>query len=194
MNFEIIAAGIGGQGVLFLTRILCEVALKKKEHVIASEVHGMSQRGGSVTSHVKIGNFRGPLIKPGNADLLLALDWKEGLRNLHMLKRGGRAVFNAPFKFKIPATEIYSIDATESARRLGDIQLANLVILGYALSLNVLPFRSDEVRDVVHMLLPISKKELGLKALEAGFEGVIITPERRISYKTLKEILKGGVT
>ena len=74
MNMQIAITGRGGQGVLFLTRILSECALDMGLEVIASETHGMAMRGGSVISTLKVGPFRGPLIGSGQADLMLVLD------------------------------------------------------------------------------------------------------------------------
>ncbi len=71
MKMQIAITGRGGQGVLFLTKILTECALELGEEVIASEIHGMAMRGGSVISTLKVGNFRGPLIRGGQADLML---------------------------------------------------------------------------------------------------------------------------
>ena len=70
---QIVISGVGGQGVLFVTRLLAEAAIMKGISVFTSETHGMAQRGGTVLSHLKAGNFSSPLIRPGNANGLLAL-------------------------------------------------------------------------------------------------------------------------
>ena len=81
-----IISGVGGQGVLLLTRVFSEVALKDGYSIIGSEDHGMSQRGGSVITHLKIGDFDSPLVKKGNADVLLSLEKNEAYKTLHYLK------------------------------------------------------------------------------------------------------------
>ena len=82
------------QGILFTSRVLGKIALKRGENTIGSEEHGMAQRGGSVISHFKIGPYKSPLISVGDADILLAFDQNEGIRNLHFLNDGGHSVIN----------------------------------------------------------------------------------------------------
>ena len=91
---QYIIVGLGGQGILFSSRVLGHIAVSKGQHVMGSEVHGMAQRGGSVVSHFKVGPYASPLVRTGDADVLLAFDQNEGIRNLHFLKQGGRAVLN----------------------------------------------------------------------------------------------------
>ncbi len=87
---QIAITGRGGQGILFITRILGECALRSGWEVIASETHGMAQRGGSVISSIKIGPFRGPLIKSGQADLILVLHDGEVETFAHLLSPRAR--------------------------------------------------------------------------------------------------------
>src|SRR5574341_1699737 len=89
MEQKFVVAGIGGQGVIFATKVLSKAALLCGERVLASENHGMSQRGGSVLSHVKIGSDQSPLIRRGTADVLLAFDRLECIRNLPFVRAGG---------------------------------------------------------------------------------------------------------
>ena len=79
MNVQMIISGVGGQGVLLVTRIFSEFALRQGFPIIGSEDHGMSQRGGSVLTHLKIGPFNSPLVKKGGADILLSLEKDEAL-------------------------------------------------------------------------------------------------------------------
>ena len=74
MRTQMILAGVGGQGILFATKIFSELGLKIGLSVTGSETHGMSQRGGSVISHLKLGSFHSPLIRTGSADLLYSFD------------------------------------------------------------------------------------------------------------------------
>jgi indolepyruvate ferredoxin oxidoreductase beta subunit len=74
MQIRLVIAGIGGQGVVYATKVLSQVGLKRGDPVLASENHGMSQRGGSVMSHLKIGGSDAPLIRRGAADALVGLD------------------------------------------------------------------------------------------------------------------------
>jgi len=102
MNIQMIISGVGGQGVLLMTRIFAVFALREGYPLIGSEDHGMSQRGGSVMTHLKIGNFDSPLIKKGSADILLSLEKNEAYKTLYYLKPstsgrdGGLCFINAP--------------------------------------------------------------------------------------------------
>ena len=89
MNLEIVCAGIGGRGVLLASTILIETAIKADLNAMASDEYGMSQRGGSVVSLVKIGDFMSPLIGAEDADILLAFEESEFYSNLRFLKKGG---------------------------------------------------------------------------------------------------------
>ena len=94
MKQQIIVSGLGGQGAVTLTRLLAEAALALGMPVITSETHGMAQRGGTVISMVKVGNFRGPLIPAGAADLGLFLHGKNLAVHRHYLKPGGTMIVN----------------------------------------------------------------------------------------------------
>jgi indolepyruvate ferredoxin oxidoreductase beta subunit len=85
---QIIISGIGGQGVLFLTRLLAEAAINKGIPVFTSETHGMAQRGGTVISYFKAGNFTSPLIRPGRADGILSLKAENMAQHGAFLKPG----------------------------------------------------------------------------------------------------------
>ena len=90
MNIQMIISGVGGQGVLLVTRIFSELALKEGFPMIGSEDHGMSQRGGSVTSDVRFGDaVLSPMVPPGEADYLLVLEPSQVDPNRHVLKSAG---------------------------------------------------------------------------------------------------------
>lgn len=167
---QIAIIGRGGQGVLFLTRILGECALRTGREVIASETHGMAQRGGSVISTLKIGPFRGPLIRSGQADLLLALDEGEVETFAHLLSPRGTMVVNSKQnKYGL------AIDATRLAAQIGSPLMANLVLLGFALQHKKLFCGYELAAAVVKDLSPERYKEINEQALQVGFKGNIIT-------------------
>src|SRR3990170_8068403 len=95
-ELKLLLAGVGGQGVVFATRLLAGTAAGMGLPVLASETHGMSQRGGSVLAHLKVGGTAAPLIRRGTADALLAFDRDEALRNLPFLRAGAAAYINTP--------------------------------------------------------------------------------------------------
>ncbi|MCP4023006.1 MAG: hypothetical protein GY729_14285, partial [Desulfobacteraceae bacterium] len=91
-----VLSGLGGQGILFLTKILATTALKNGYNILGAETHGMAQRGGSVVSHLKIGDTGSSLIRAGSADFLISMDESEAYRYLPYLKKGGKLYANAP--------------------------------------------------------------------------------------------------
>ncbi len=131
-NYQVVISGVGGQGVLFITRLLAEAAIKNGFSVFTSETHGMAQRGGTVVSHIKVGNFSSPLIRPGHADFIFAL--KEKNMDLHgaYLKPGGMAVINGTGKTS-PDQGRFVFDCEKPAKNMGSPKSANLILLGYAL-------------------------------------------------------------
>jgi indolepyruvate ferredoxin oxidoreductase beta subunit len=92
---QILISGVGGQGVLFVTRILAEAAIARGLAVFTSETHGMAQRGGTVVSHLKVGEFHSPLIRAGQADGLLALKAENLSQHMSFLKPGGWVFLNS---------------------------------------------------------------------------------------------------
>ena len=132
---QILVSGVGGQGVLFVTRLLADAAIGKGVRVLTSETHGMAQRGGVVVSHLKVGDFASPLIRAGRADGLIALKEENLPAHHRILRPGGWAVANAraaPGKrFPFP---VHAVDADGIAGGAGNPQGANLVLLGFALA------------------------------------------------------------
>ena len=172
MKINIILAGVGGQGILSIAAILDTAALQQNLYVKQSEIHGMSQRGGAVESHVRISDqaIFSDLIPSGKADLIIALEPMELLRYLPFLKQDGWLVTDAnPFEnienypdLKSVLNEIKThhnhkiINALKSAKDLGNSKVANMVLLGAASSL--LPL-SDEVILKATQTLFLSKGE-----------------------------------
>jgi indolepyruvate ferredoxin oxidoreductase beta subunit len=128
MDLQMVIVGLGGDGIIFMTRVLVEGFYRSGHPVISTETHGMAMRGGSVISQIKIGNYRSPLIRYGEADVLLGTSMAEAQRNLPFLKEGGTAIMNTK------AQGDHCIDATGIAHRLGNPRGGNVVLLGYALA------------------------------------------------------------
>ena len=147
---NILVVGTGGQGVMTATEILAEAAIALGHDVKKTEVAGMAQRGGVVSSHLRFGKrVLSPQITPGQADVLLAFEAAEGMRWQHMLKPGGITLMNTA-KLVPPVVElglfdypedpiaeirksgnkVVAFDATSIAQALGDIRLGNTVMLG----------------------------------------------------------------
>jgi indolepyruvate ferredoxin oxidoreductase beta subunit len=186
---NILVVGIGGQGVMTATEILAEAAIALGHDAKKTEVAGMAQRGGVVSSHLRFGSrVLSPQITPGNADVLLAFEAAEGLRWRHMLRPDAIAlVNNSRFvppvvelglfdypedpigQMKASGTRVVAFDATTIALELGDIRLGNTVMLG-AIA-DHLPFSADDLLACV--LRRFQKKgekmvDLNRRAFEAG--------------------------
>jgi indolepyruvate ferredoxin oxidoreductase beta subunit len=132
---QILVSGVGGQGVLFVTRLLADAAIGKGARVLTSETHGMAQRGGVVVSHLKIGDFASPLIRAGRADGLLVLKEENLSAHFRFLRPGGWAVANSkPGPGKAFPFPVHAVDADGIAAAGGNPQGANLVLLGFALA------------------------------------------------------------
>lgn len=180
-TYQIVISGVGGQGVLFITRLLAEAAIQKGLPVFTSETHGMAQRGGTVISHLKIGDFASPLISPGNADGLIALKAESLDQHGGFLKSGGWAVINGPAPPTIEETaRRYYLDADRLAREMDDARSVNLIMLGFALS-NVrrgvlghdgLYCSPHDVEAVLERRLKVKnhRRQSSLQALKAGAE------------------------
>jgi len=109
MKYQIVIAGFGGQGVVFLVKVLAICAGNRDIPFLGTENHGMSQRGGEVSCDIKIGGFSNPVIDKGQADLMISLEINEGLRNIMLLKLSGTFVTNARAKDKMPELPFQSV-------------------------------------------------------------------------------------
>lgn len=132
---QILVSGMGGQGVLFVTRLLADVAIGRGLNVLTSETHGMAQRGGVVVSHLKVGDFQSPLIRECHADGIIVLREENLPAHGKFLRPGGWAVVNAREApgggFAFP---VHAVDSEGIARRAGNPPGANLVLLGFTLA------------------------------------------------------------
>jgi indolepyruvate ferredoxin oxidoreductase beta subunit len=132
---QILISGLGGQGVLFITSLLAEAAIDKGLPVFTSETHGMAQRGGTVVSHFKVGDFASPLIRPFQADGLLVLKEENIAQHGSFLKKGGWAVVNSDRDLSIDKhTAATGVDADKLAQEISSPKSVNLIVLGYALA------------------------------------------------------------
>ncbi len=166
MKKDIIISGVGGQGILTISAILDTAALKAGYNIKQSEVHGMSQRGGAVQSHVRISDqpVYSDLIPFGKADMILSVEPMELLRYLPYLKPDGFLITDSnPFKNianypdeeelkkqieKFPNHRI--IDGKSLARKAGNMRAANIVLIGAASDL--LPFEDELIEEVIREL------------------------------------------
>jgi len=189
MKCDIILAGVGGQGILSIAATIGLAAVERGVFLKQSEVHGMSQRGGDVQSHLRLSDreIYSDLIPLGSADLIISVEPMESLRYLPWLSPSGWLVTNSvPFVniegYPEPDSVIAEInkirnsivfDADSMAKELGSVKSGNMVILGAASSFIFLPFESLE--NAVRKLFERKGAEtvdLNLKALAAGRDRV----------------------
>ena len=135
MRRQVVLSGVGGQGILFLSRLLAEAAIAGGFPVLTSETHGMAQRGGVVVSHLKVGGFDSPLVRTGRADLLLVLKEENIPLHREFLADGGALVVNAAVQSDAgPRVRVHTVDADALALAAGAPHAVNLVLLGFALA------------------------------------------------------------
>ncbi len=180
---NIIIAGVGGQGSLLASKILGHLYISKGYDVKVNEVHGMSQRGGSVVTMVRAGTrVDSPLVAAGEADLLIALEQLEAFRSYHMLSKTGNLVASEQRILPMPVISgaakypdnIHEscqglwVDALQLAIAAGNVKAANVVMLGA--SARFLEFSFEEWKAALHELIPQKLMGINEKAFNLGYE------------------------
>ena len=192
MKMDIVISGVGGQGNIFASVVISQYAMNKNLNVLGAETIGAAQRGGSVVSHIRIsdGQIYSPLISRGQADLLIGMEFVEMLRHIRLLNPKGAYLLN---RMKIPTVmnnmgldeypeteEIlkaaakycpkgYVIEASALAKKLGNIQMTNVVMLGALVK--IMPFFTyKEMKKLVAGSSPSRFKEANVKGFEEGFK------------------------
>jgi indolepyruvate ferredoxin oxidoreductase beta subunit len=177
MDIKLIITGNGGQGIVFLTRLFAQTAVALGHSVMVSETHGMSQRGGSVISHLKINGDEAPLILSGTADFMIALEANEAVRNLALLRRAGMVFVNADDGLRSEVghhldrlnIKVMRLPASRLALELGSASITNIIMAGFAAAH---PAFDIPIKKMTATVEKISKNnaELNLKALETGYQ------------------------
>lgn len=188
MKYDIVLAGVGGQGILLASQVIARAAMKKGFKVMMAETHGMAQRGGSVVSHVRIGEVYGALVPDGHADLMVGFEYMETFRQLKFLKEGKKMIMNT-YKIKpvildvypecnydLSAYDVLKLDATKIALDLGNAIVTNMVIMGAVSKFADLPVSENELKEALkETLKKISQEkflEIDLKAFKEGVKAV----------------------
>ncbi len=185
-NGNILFSGVGGQGILLASEITAYSLLAAGYDAKKSEVHGMAQRGGSVTAQLRYGKkVYSPLIEPGRADIQVAFEMMEAVRYLPYLHKGSKVIVNTqkilppsvatgqaayPENVLHALTEreivVVPVDAFDLAREVGEVKTANMVMVG-ALSA-FLPIDPAVCEEVIRTRVPERFREVNLKAFAAG--------------------------
>ncbi|MCL2513673.1 MAG: indolepyruvate oxidoreductase subunit beta [Oscillospiraceae bacterium] len=186
-SMNIIIAGVGGQGTLLASRILGRAFISEGFDVKVSEVHGMSQRGGSVVTYVKYGEaVHSPIVDEGGADMIIAFELLEAARYLPYLKKGGKMIVNTQKINPMPVItgqaeypsnilknlsdrcDVTAFDALTPAIEAGSVKAVNIVLLGKAA--RFMGFGGDLWSRVIAETVPPKFLEMNLKAFDLGFQ------------------------
>ena len=188
MNKDIMICGVGGQGTVLASRIIAASAMDEGSAVHSAETIGMAQRGGPVTSHVRVGEAYSPLIPIGGADLLIAFEPSEAVRNLRYLKKDGVVIVNrvpvkptsigcsaeydgkAEIEFVKSKCKCLVVDSDEMCEPFGSSKFFNVAVLGAAAGTGALDISSDTIRNEIESIVPERFREKNLAAFELGFK------------------------
>ena len=185
MNKNIILCGVGGQGTILASRLIASAAMKKNLPIKTAETIGMAQRGGSVFSHLRIGEANTPLIAKGQADLIIAFEPGEAVRQLPFLREGGavvvskrpvmpvsamigKSVYDAEAMLeylKANVKNLTIVDADNAARELGSSKTLNVVLLGAALRSGALGLSTEDIESAMRERIPAKLLDLNLRSL-----------------------------
>lgn len=189
MKKDIMICGVGGQGTVLASKIIASSAMNEGSAVHSAETIGMAQRGGPVTSHVRVGEDAfSPLIPVGGADLLIAFEPSEAVRNLKYLKKDGFVIVNcvpvkptslaggadydgkAEIEFLKSKCGCLVVNSDELCRPFGSSKFFNVAVLGAACGTGKLGLSKDTLCGEIVRIVPERFKEKNLAAFEAGYE------------------------
>lgn len=192
---NIILTGVGGQGTVLASKIIARCAIEHGEHARTAETIGMAQRGGSVVSHVRIGErVFSPLIPKRCADVLIGFEPSEAVRALPFLKKNGIAVVSSspvkPVTDSLSNTEysaeemieylkgrdikLYIVDGDDIVKKCGSPKSLNIGLLGAAAKTGAIGITADELEKIINSTLSPRFREANISALRAGIESMQI--------------------
>jgi indolepyruvate ferredoxin oxidoreductase beta subunit len=186
MTKKILMVGVGGQGTILVSKILTEGLLEEGYDVKMSEIHGMAQRGGSVTTQIIYGDkVYSPTIDKGEADMLVSFEKVEALRYIPMLKKGGTLIVNEEEIWPLPVLsgveeyplgimdnlkdaieKVISVNAREIAEEIGEARSANIVVFG--LMVKAMGMENIDWISKIKKFLPEKVHAVNVKAFEKG--------------------------
>lgn len=185
---NILISAVGGQGALLASRIFISLAKRLEKDIKISEVHGMSQRGGSVVTHVRMAEkVYSPVAEKGDVDFIMAFEQLEGARYVDWLKRQGGLIINTQQIDPMPVAsgrveypgdlleelsqlpiKLYSLDAGKLAEKAGNLRTANVVLIGKLASITDI---SKEIwQEAIRETVPERFIEENLKAFQLGYQ------------------------
>jgi indolepyruvate ferredoxin oxidoreductase beta subunit len=186
---DILISGVGGQGTVLASKVLADSRVIEGGRARTGETIGMSQRGGSVISHVRTGESYSAFIPVGGADLLLSFELIEGARNISYLKEGAHAVINTALINPVSAilgkescdkeeimeyisanSNVFFIDASKLAREAGSIRVVNTILIGFAYGLGLLDLSGESIEKSMSKNIRAEYLDLNLKAFRSGIK------------------------
>ena len=189
-HYCIYICGVGGQGIIKTSTIIGEAAMNQGLDVVMSEIHGMSQRGGSVSTELKIGGYNSSIIPNQSADMLLSFEPIETIRGLDKVRKDSKIVFNThpsipsssdkPYPSVKNITEtlkenydnVLPIDGTKLAIEAGSVLALNMVLLGAVTADDNFPLSKESVIDAMKNNLKPKFHDMNLKAIESGYNWI----------------------
>ena len=189
MTENIVFCGVGGQGTILASRVISAAAMKKGLAVMSAEPIGMAQRGGSVFSHIRVGgSIEAPMFRRGSADIIIAFEPGEAVRQLPYLKSGGTVVCNSAATMPTTAAlkggsysaqdmtsyletavapgRLFLVDGEDAAGKLGNPRVLNMVLLGTAARSGALCLSAEDLLGAMSGIVPGRFLELNRKAFD----------------------------
>ncbi|MDO5848870.1 MAG: indolepyruvate oxidoreductase subunit beta [Methanobrevibacter sp.] len=189
-NYSMYICGVGGQGIIKTSVIIGEAAMNEGHNVVMSEIHGMSQREGSVSTELKIGDFDSSILPEHSADMILSFEPIELVRALDKANKDTKLVFNTfplipssgdkPYPkidnlisiLKENYNNVLPIEGNQLAIDAGNIVSLNMVLLGAVTADDNFPISKESVIDAMKNNLNPKFHDLNLKAIESGYEWI----------------------
>ena len=197
MKYNILLGGVGGQGLMLLSGVIGEACVSSNLKVVTSEQHGLAQRSGSISAHIRIGDAYSPLIPYGSADMIISMEAMEALRNIEYLKPGGIVITssrllhpvietstivnkrseNIPYvtleqitdQIRKVTENIKLLDAQKLAKEAGNPRTENIILLGAASATENFPIPKEAIIKAIRKTVPERTIEVNLKAYELGY-------------------------
>ncbi len=194
-EFNIVATGVGGQGILTLSNVIAEAALKQGYDVKTSELHGLAQRGGSIPCHIRFGKkIYSPLVLEGEANLIIGLEPLEALRCCYYGSKKYGTIFLIDTHKIMPISvsvlgekypsinritkllkqfskKVIILNASEKVKeKTGDVIATNIYMLGYAISKKLIPIKKEFVLEAIRKVIPKRYVEMNEEIFKLGMK------------------------
>ena len=200
MTYNIVLTGVGGQGLMMLATVIGEACVASGIQVVTEEQHGLAQRSGSISAHIRIGEAYSPMVPYGSADMIIAMEAMEALRYIEYLKPGGTIVANSRILHPVIETstivskrreniqyvtldevkrrlgqmtdKIHFVDADRISTEAGNPMTENIVMLGAASKVEDFPLTREQLIETLKVIVPERTIPENIKAYDLGIESI----------------------